>query len=109
MFDYLLLRVKSIVIIQRRVRGFIKRCIYVNYHKRRKDAANLIQRIYRISRSMKVARYLRVLQRSEWEQLWEKRRAMCYYYNRVTGATTFKEPKDGELTHPFNTNTPFLY
>ena len=58
---------------------------------------------------MKVARYLRILQRAEWEQLWEKRRAMCYYYNRVTGVTTFKEPKDGGLIHLCNTNIPLQY
>ena len=94
-FEHVLVRVRACVTLQRRARGFVKRSAWVRYQTTRYHAASRIQRIYRISQSMKVARYLRVLQRAEWEQLWEPKRQLCYYYNRVTQASSYKEPASG--------------
>eukprot|EP01041_Mallomonas_annulata_P003129 gene3129-6155_t len=79
-------------IIQTRLRGLVLRYKWMKLLRRRKLMAVTIERVYRGSRCRKEAAALRLQQSSYWEQLWDDRHNVFYYFNIYTKESTYDEP-----------------
>lgn len=91
--DFTLKTLKYVLVLQRRIRGFVKRSIYLRVSSIRRKAATLIQTTFRGFKDRELARHLRELQLADWEQLWDNKRNVMYYFNRITGESKFTEPR----------------
>ena len=85
---------KAAALVQRRTLCYLQRKHYVKLRRTRFFAVTSFQRIFRASRVRKTAALLRAQQGAYWEQLWDNRRNMLYYHNRITKETTYDEPAE---------------
>ena len=92
-FEYLIAVRRSIRLIQKTVRGFIKRSKFKVLMKRRFRGVRLLQRWLRGCSDRRLARALRIEQVSDWEQMWDPMREIVYFFNHVTGKSTYMEPR----------------
>jgi hypothetical protein len=51
----------------------------------------MIQKGHLVSKARALARYLRAQQQANWEQLWNAKKALLYYYNLSTGVIRGRE------------------
>ena len=86
--------IASTIIIQTRVRAFVKYRTVNRTLKTRRNAATTIQRVIRGTMDRLIAEDLREQQASIWEQLWDGTRELVYYYNRNTEKSTYMEPAE---------------
>ncbi len=90
--DYALLVVLSAIVIQRNVRRYLLSKKWRELLHRRFEAVNLLLRVTRRYIAYRLCSRLRAQQTAEWEQLWDSKRNLLYYYNRYTGKATWEEP-----------------
>jgi len=83
---------KAVKVIQTVGRGIIFRYKWMRIIFTRRNAAQKVQRFYRGYRGRVEAKILRMQQWSDWEQLWDERRQMFYYYNIVTKESSYEAP-----------------
>ena len=86
--------IASTIIIQTRVRAFVKYRTVNRTLKTRRNAATTIQRVIRGTMDRLIAEDLREQQASIWEQLWDGTRELVYYYNRNTEKSTYMDPAE---------------
>jgi len=80
--------------IQTRIRGFTKKSIYCRLKSLRRISVIKIQQAARCRHARKLCIELRKQQDAIWEQLWDAKRNVMYYYNRLTDESKFAEPRD---------------
>jgi hypothetical protein len=90
--EYLKLCEEISPLIQKRIRGITKRLWYLRVSRSRKNAATNIQRSFRGWHDRILANKYRLQQTAEWEQLWDDRRRVLYYYNKITQTASYDEP-----------------
>ena len=91
--DHMLKCEDAVKVMQTQGRGLIFRYKWMRIIITRRKMAGTIQRCYRGARDRSIAHQLRLQQWSEWEQLWDERRQLMYYYNITTRESTYEEPK----------------
>lgn len=84
--------IHAVRVVQRNVRCYLLSKKWSIFLVVRTRSLNLLQRTARKYLAVKVARTLTAQKWSEWEQLWDSRRNLLYYYNHVTGASQYNEP-----------------
>ncbi len=92
-FYFLTRYIQAVVVIQRKARSYHLAKVWKVYLSARVLSTSLIQRTIRRCLAYKVARGLRAQQISEWEQLWDSKRRLLYYYNRIANYSTYEEPE----------------
>jgi hypothetical protein len=85
---------KSTITIQKYARRFVLRRRFKKTVKARSEGIRLIQRSIRGYLGRCKAAALRIQQWSQWEQLWDNKRALLYYFNRVEFRSTYEEPEE---------------
>ena len=90
--EYILAVDKAASLVQRRTRCYQQRKHYIKIRVNRQFAVTSFQRLYRAFKVRKVTAGLKQQQLAEWEQLWDNRRNILYYHNRLTQETTYEEP-----------------
>jgi hypothetical protein len=78
--------------IQRNTRCYLLSKQWAAYLVTRTKAIDRLQRTARRYLAYKTWRGLLEQRYAEWEQLWDVRRGLLYYYNYVTGASQYNEP-----------------
>ena len=79
---------------QRHIRGFVRRKGYLNALHTRLHSAMLMQRVTRRYLARCLAYSLRLQQSAIYEQLWDERNQIVYYYNRVSKTSTYEPPNE---------------
>lgn len=90
--DYVIRIDKAASLVQRRIRCHQQRNSYIKQRTTRFFAVAAFQRLFRAHMVRKLAAELRQQQGATWEQLWDNRRNLLYYHNRITKETTYDEP-----------------
>jgi hypothetical protein len=90
--DYITDVIKSTITIQRFVRGFVKYSIYMRRFRKKKVAIIDLQRWTRGISTREYAKTLRIEQEAEWEQMWDSKRDIMYFYNRTTQSSKYTAP-----------------
>ena len=90
--QYILKVVNAVEVIQRNVRCYLLSKRWSIYLIARTRSIDILQRTGRRFIAVKLARALTAQRLSEWEQLWDGRRNLLYYYNHVTGISQYDEP-----------------
>ena len=90
---YILDYEQKVIIVQRRLRGLTFRLRWMKLRQRKEEAIFLILRVFRGYLHRRFARALAKEKASDWEQLWNDKRKLMYYYNKVTLESTYNEPK----------------
>lgn len=91
--------IKSTITIQRFVRGFVKYNIYMRRFRKKKVAIIDLQRWVRGIKIREYAKKLRMEQEADWEQMWDQKRDLMYFYNRITQSSKYTAPV-GEVFRP---------
>lgn len=82
-----------VVTVQRRLRGITSRIKWLKRKERLRAAVQLAQRLYRGLIGRRIAAALSAEKFSDWEQLWNDKRQLMYYYNKITQESTYREPR----------------
>ena len=82
------------MVLQTRIRTMNKRFYFVRYIVARRKAVFNIQRVYRGHIGRNEALSLRAQRSAEWEQLFEPKYNVMYYFNKVTGLSSYEMPND---------------
>ena len=82
----------AVVLVQKYVRCYMLKKKWDERMRRRRGALRVIQCMFRVTLALNKTRALMAEMNSEWEQLWDGRRSLLYYYNYVTGASQYEEP-----------------
>ena len=85
---------KACIKIQTKIRGFTKKVIYSRHKSLRRVSAIKIQQAARCRYARRLCIELRKQQNAVWEQLWDTKRNVMYYYNWLTEESKFVEPRD---------------
>ena len=91
-FHYLEAVTRGIRLVQRIVRGFVKKNKFRVLMKRRFKGIRLMQRWARGAMDRALATSLRREQSSDWEQMWDPVREIVYFYNHKTTKSSYLEP-----------------
>ena len=94
MFSHFFKCIKSSIVLQRYIRGFIQYRAYVKTVRDRLHATIFIQRVARRYLARCLTTILRMQQLSVYEQLWDEISHTVYYYNRVTKTSAYDPPDD---------------
>jgi hypothetical protein len=89
---YILDVIHAVEVIQRNVRRYLLSKKWSVYLVARTKSLDQLQRAARRYLAYKVRRSLTAQRLSEWEQLWDSRRNLLYYYNHSTGVSQYAEP-----------------
>lgn len=92
-FEYMSRVMKSVRLLQKYLRGLGKRLIHIKLVKLRRKSILLIQRVVRGFVGRCKADFLRRQMQSEWEQIYDEKRQVMYYYNNIQGESVYEEPK----------------
>lgn len=92
MLKFIMDVIQAVEVIQRNVRCYLLSKKWSVYLIARTRSIDLLQRTARRYLAYKLHRGLTEQRLSEWEQLWDSRRNLLYYYNHVTGASQYAEP-----------------
>lgn len=84
---------RLIITVQRRTRGLTQRIKWLKRKDRLRAGVRLAQRLYRGLRGRRFAAALSAEKFSDWEQLWNDKRQLMYYYNKITKESTYREPR----------------
>ena len=90
--QYILDVIHAVEVIQRNTRCYLLSKAWTIYLIARTRSTDLIQRTARRYLAQKIHRSLTEQKWSEWEQLWDSRRNLLYYYNYATGVSQYNEP-----------------
>lgn len=90
--EYVLEADKAASLIQRRARCYQQRKNYNKIRINRMFGVTSFQRLFRACKVRKATTELKQQQTAAWEQLWDSRRNVLYYHNRLTKETTYDEP-----------------
>lgn len=82
-----------IITVQRRLRGITQRSRWLKRKEKLRAGVRLAQRLYRGLLGRRVSAALAAEKYSDWEQLWNDKRQLMYYYNKVTRESTYREPR----------------
>jgi hypothetical protein len=83
---------KSSIVIQKYARRYVLRSRYLRNLRDRCKGVAMIQRVGRGMMGRNKAALLRLQQQSDWEQLWDVKRSLLYYFNCVEVRSTYEEP-----------------
>lgn len=83
---------KAVVVVQTFIRCRVKRKIFIRKNTLRKWALGLLQRWGRGVHGRRTANFYRMQQTSLWEQLWDGKRKLLYYFNKRQKFSTYEEP-----------------
>ena len=98
--EFFLQLIQAAHLLKAKLRGYAKRQWFVKTRFVRLNACLALQRLARGLNGRVAARKLREQQNAEWEQLWDDKRNVLYYYNRFTTESKFVEPKKGTIYRP---------
>lgn len=90
--EYLIICLKTAVILQKHLRRFTRQSAYKRLQWRRRMAALQITTYARKTLAKRVAAYFRLQQISEYEQLWDDENGRVYFYHNTTGTSSFTAP-----------------
>ena len=91
---YITKLVQSVIVVQRNVRSYLLSKAWKTLLSARLYSSAILQRSMRRFLAYRVAAILRAQKSAEWEQLWDSRRGLLYYYNYVTGVSQYDEPME---------------
>lgn len=91
-FQYFTNYIHAVHVVQRNVRCYLLSKKWSIFLIARTRGIDLLQRTARRYLAVKSARILTAQKLSEWEQLWDSRRNLLYYYNHITGQSQYNEP-----------------
>ena len=91
--QYVLDASRACELIQRHLRRFSKQSVYRRISYARKVATVKIQNLSRSRAARAEAAHLRSQQQAAWEQLWDAKRGVMYYYHRETKSSVYTEPR----------------
>jgi len=83
---------KAVIVLQTFIRCGVKRKIFIRKNTLRKWALSLLQRWGRGVIGRRAAMYYEMQQKSIWEQLWDEKRKLIYYFNKKQKFSTYEEP-----------------
>ena len=92
-FAFLQLAHSGARLLQKRLRGWVRKKTFGVMLQRRYKSVRMIQRWARGCVDRRLARRLRLAQQADWEQLWDPNRELVYFYNHKTRKATYLQPQ----------------